>query len=336
MIPWNRFLWPIAALGVVCLIGTTGYAVMAPPGTPFFDPAYMTFITITTIGYGEVIDLAGNTVGRVFTVFIALSGFGIFTYLISSVTAFIVEGRLTETFWRRKMEKRAGLLNDHFIVCGVKGTGAHIAKELQSTGRPFVVVDIDRHSVSAVMENPEDVIVVEGDATDNEVLKSAGIMCAHGVFAATGDDNQDLVISLTAKQLNPALRVVSSCKVLKNMDKMQTAGADAVVPLTFIGGMRMASEMVRPTVVTFLDTMLRDKETGLRVEELAVPDSAVGKPLIDLNLQGFPRILILAVNMEGEWTYNPPRSYELRRGDTIVFMAPPKERVQLEDFLRKM
>jgi len=336
MIPWNRFLWPIIALSVVCLVGTIGYAIMAPPEASFFDPAYMTFITITTIGYTEVIDLTGNDIGRIFTVFIALSGFGIFTYIISSITAFIVEGRLTETFWRRKMEKKAALLVDHFIVCGVKGTGGHIARELQSTGRPFVVVDIDRLAVAAVMGDIDEVVIIEGDATDNEVLQSAGIMNAHGVFASTGDDNQDLVISLTAKQLNPQLRVVSSCKILKNMDKMQTAGADAVVPLTFIGGLRMASEMVRPTVVSFLDTMLRDKEKGLRVEELTVPDSAIGRPINSLNLQGFPRILILAVKKEDEWHYNPPRSYELRKGDTLIFMAPPSERVQLEEFLHRI
>jgi voltage-gated potassium channel len=337
MIPYRRFAWPALAFLAVTVIGTLGYAILADPEVSAFDCFYMTFITITTIGYGEVVDLTGNVVGRVFTVFIALSGFGILTYFLSTITAFIVEGELTESFWRRKMEKKAANLEHHFIVCGAKGVGNHIINELSSTNRPFVIIDIDRQNVLHVLGSLDDVILIEGDATDDEILLRAGVKKAQGVFASTGEDHQDLVISLTAKRLNPSLRIVTSCKSLKNTEKMRTAGADAIVSPSFIGGLRMASEMVRPTVVTFLDTMLRDTERGLRIEDTEVPPNLLGRSLSDLDLQKLPHVLVLAIKKVDEnWVYNPPRSYELIPGDHLVFMAPPDQRAELEKHLRSL
>lgn len=132
------------------------------------------------------------------------------------------------------------------------------------------------------------------------------------MFAVSGDDNQNLVISLTAKQLNPNIRVVARCHDLKNIDKLKKVGADAVVSPTFIGGLRMASEMVRPTVVSFLDIMLRDKKKNLRVEEIPVPELFAGKAIADLQLKKYPNTLLLAVRTKDDWIFNPTDDYIIK------------------------
>ncbi|WP_340138011.1 TrkA family potassium uptake protein [Dissulfurispira thermophila] len=181
-----------------------------------------------------------------------------------------------------------------------------------------------------ILEIFHEKVYIEGDATDSDTLLKAGIMEAKGLFAVSGDDNQNLVISLTAKQLNPNIRVVARCHDLKNMEKMKKAGADAVVSPTFIGGLRMASEMVRPTVVSFLDIMLRDKEKNLRVEEIPVPESIIGKTIANLQLDKYPNVLLLAVRTKDNWIFNPPEDYLIKPENVLIFMSTPQERQELE------
>jgi len=208
--------------------------------------------------------------------------------------------------------------------------GFHVLNELSETKRPHVIVDIDRERIDKALEPFHEELFIEGDATDSDTLMTAGIKEASGLFAVTGDDNKNLVISLTAKQLNAQIRVVARCRDLKNMEKMKKAGADAVVSPTFIGGLRMASEMVRSTAVSFLDTMLRDKEKNLRVEEITISEPFAGKPISTLNLSEYPNILLLAVKTEGSWIYNPSADYMMKLWDTLIFMTTPDERDKLE------
>jgi len=327
---YTKFVRTGIFLAAVLLAGTVGYWFIGGRHYSLVDCLYMTFITITTIGYGEIIDMSGNPAGRIFTMFIAISGISIATYILSNLTAFTVEGELSKAFRRRKMEKTIKKLRDHYIVCGVDSVGFYILSELAGTKRPNVMVDIVKGAIEKVLETFPEGIFIEGDATDSDTLLAAGITDAKGLFATTGDDNQNLVISLTAKQLNPNVRVVASCKDLKNTDKLKKAGADAVVSPTFIGGLRMASEMVRSKVVSFLDTMLRDKETNLRIEEMAVPATFVGRPISELGLAKYPHILLLAIRSEGTWVYNPPQNHMIILDDTLIFMTTPEERTELE------
>ena len=228
------------------------------------------------------------------------------------------------------MQGRINQLNDHYIVCGADGVGTHVARELASTQRPFLVVDTDREKIERFHGGDEGPAYIVGDATDNDTLRKAGIERAHGLFAVTGDDNLNLVISLSARQLNPKVRIVARCEEARNVEKMQRAGADSAVSPTRIGGLRMASEMLRPAVVSFLDVMLRREDEALRIEELAVPAPLVGQPLSTLELHRFRKLLLLAVRTGDGWSYNPPRDYVMQAGETLVFMGSPEERVQLE------
>ncbi len=231
------------------------------------------------------------------------------------------------------MEKMVNNYRHHFIVCGLGAIGSYIAGELYSIKRPYVIVDVDKDVVEKALQSLPDQIVLEGDATSNDTLIKAGIERARGLFAVTGDDNQNLVISLTAKQINPKLRVVARCTDVRNDEKMRRAGANAVVSPGFIGGLRMTSEMIRPTVVSFLDMMLREKDKDLRVEEISFPDSLVGKSISALDLKRHPQTLILALKTKDSWIYNPPRDYVIRTADTLVYISTPEGKDELERFL---
>jgi len=320
-------------LVLVLGVGTAAYKHIGGEQATLLDSLYMVVITIATIGYGEIIDLSHSPGGRVFTMFLSFAGIGIMTYIMMSLTAFVVEGELNEAFRRRKMEKRIEKLRDHYIVCGADGVGTHVARELAATHRPYIVVDVDREKIERFHGGDDGPPWVVGDATDNDTLEKAGIGRAQGLFAVTGDDNQNMVISLSARQLNPKIRVVARCEEARNSEKMQRAGADSAVSPTRIGGLRMASEMLRPAVVNFLDVMLRREDLALRIEELAVPAAMVGRTLATLELQSFRKLLLLAVRTGEGWTYNPPRDHVMQAGETLVFMGSPEERERLEAVL---
>ncbi len=329
---YKKFFLAGFSLFFIVFLGTVGYWFIGGKNYSLMDCLYMTIITVATIGFEEVIDLSGNSLGRGFTIFIALSGIGTFTYILSTFTAFIVEGDLNESFRRRKMEKLIKKLKDHYIVCGVEGVGFHIISELYETKRDFLAIDTDRGRIEKVLQSFKDLIYIVGDPTDNETLIKAGIKEAKGLFASTNDDNQNLVITLTAKQLNSEIRVIASCNDLKNSEKIKKAGADSTVSPAYIGGLRMASEMVRPTVVSFLNIMMRDKAKNLRVE---APEYFSGKPLSELKLRKYPNILLLAVRTKDDWIFNPPEDYNVKKGDFLIFMTTPEERFELERIFLK-
>ncbi len=331
---YKKIIWASLILALILLIGSVGYWLIGGRQHSVLDVLYMTFITISTIGYHEIVDLSSNPAGRIFTIFIAVSGIGLLAFIATNSTALIVEGELTKSFRSRKMEKAAKNSRNHYVICGIGGTGVHIANELDSTGQTYVIVDTDKDRLDNIMDTLQGKIVIQGDATKEYTLLKTGIMEARGIFAVTGDDNQNLVISLTAKQLNPNLRIIAKCNDTDNTEKIQKAGADSVVTPQLIGGLRMASEMVRPTVVSFLDIMLRDKEMSLRVEEVPVPDAFAGKSIQSLGLKDHPRILLLAVKTDASWMYNPPNDYIVKQKDTVIFMATKEARRELEEMLQ--
>lgn len=330
----------IAGVGLVLLFillgGSIGYYFIGQRGYSFLDCVYMTFITISTIGYGEVVDLSSSPGGRVFTMLVALSGIGVLTYTFSTVTALIVEGNLTNSFRRRKMQKKIEQSGGHFIVCSAERVGTHIVHELAATQRPFVVVEQHQEHINELLETYPDALYILGDPTDNEILLRAGIERACGLFATEEDDNRNLVICLSASQLNPRLRIIADAREPKNIDKMKNAGADSVISSEQIGGLRMASEMARPTVVTFLDTMLRDTLKNLRVEEVSIPSAYSGKTIQDLNLKRYRDLLLMAVREQEEWIYNPEETLPLVEGSILIFMGTPDVRIKLEADLKNM
>lgn len=327
----------VVGIVAIVLIGTIGYKIIGGPRVGFLDALYMTAITITTVGYADVVGAGDTVAGKVFTIVYVFFSVGTIFYMFTSLAAFMVEGEVRNVFKRRNMEKRIDKMRNHYIVCGIGMVGLYIVRELYDTKRPQLVVDTDPGKFDLLKMRAIDVPVLLGDATENELLEKAGIREAKGLFATTNSDNDNIVIALTAKQLNPQLRVICRCNDTKNTDKIKRAGADAVVALNYIGGLRMAAEMIRPHATDFIESMLRDREHPLRVEEVSVPEDSpyLGKRIEDLELANMGNLLLLAIRKgEGEWVYNPPAALVLEKDMRLIVLATPEERQILHGALR--
>lgn len=327
----RNLFYSFAALTLVFAVGTLGYRLLGGPGYTWEDCFYMTFITIATIGYGEIVDVTGYEYGRLFTVLIGILGIGVLGYVMSTVTAFILESDLNITWRLNKMRKTIDKLKGHYIVCGIGLVGSNVVQDLKKTGRPFVIIESEQSNIQRYFEQHPEQLFLQGDATDNDVLLAAGIMRAKGVFAVAHDDSTNLVISLSAKQLNPAARVVARCHDMKNAEKARRVGADEIVSPDFSGGQRIVSAMLRPNVMGFLDEMLKS-ESNLRMEEITIPEGLTDASLSML-YQGNHDCLVLAILSQGEWQFNPPPSYLLQAKDVLMVMTTPESRARVEEIL---
>ncbi len=325
---YHRFVTPTAALITISVIGTIGYKIIGGPHVSWLDCLYMTFITIATIGYGEIIDLSHSPGGRVFTMAIGLVGIGVATYMISTLTAFILEGDMNQAIRRRRMQKSIQALRKHYILCGIGRVGTNVAHELEVTSRPYVVIESDKEVIERFLERYPDALYTHADSGSDSALVEAGVEHAAGVFAVTGDDSKNLVITLSAKLLNPTARVVARCHEVNYIDKIRKVGADAIVSPDFTGGMRIVSSMVRPQVVSFLDEMLF-ADNALRVEEVTVPEGSAAGTIggLKLNRRDF---VLMAVRIEGRWEFNPAEDFLIGPGNSLVIMTTPEGRKSLQ------
>lgn len=319
----------LVALVLVHLFGTIGYMVLTDGKYSWFDCFYMTFITVATIGFGEIIDMSSNQPARILTVVIGILGAGNLSMLFSVVTVALLETDLNGTLQRKRMEKAIKKLKGHYILCGFGRVGRNIAHELEATHRHYVAVDEDTLRLNDYKERNPGFLYLHGDASDDDVLLAADIADAKGVFAVTGDDSRNLMIVLTAKQLKPEVRVVARCQETRNIEKMRKAGADAIVSPDFTGGMRIASAMIRPHVVSFLDEMLKS-EKNLRVEEVPVPAGFIPKPISALQLRSANYVLLAVRERNGEWQFNPDENFLIKPGFMLIAMASPVGRMEIE------
>jgi len=315
-------------------VGVVGYGVLGSGEYRWLDAVYMTVITLTTVGYSEVIDMSGRPGGRIFTTLLLLWGVGAFLYFFSSFTAFLVEGHIQHFLWRRRMSRAIRRLSGHIIVCGGGHTGRYIMQELTATQHPFVLIESSQERVeelSKMLKGPFPAVI--GDATDDDSLRAAAIERASGLVACVSNDRDNLIATVSARMLRPDLRIVCRCIDERVAHKIRKAGADAVVLPKQIGGLRMISEILRPTAVSFLDLMLRDRERNLRVEatRIAGESPLAGETVGDLRRRGIEDMLILALSEgDGSWVFAPGDDHRLEAGMSVVSMASLRAREQLE------
>src|SRR4051812_21787477 len=252
----RRFAVGVALLFGVYIFGAAGYKILSPE-TAFLDCLYMSVITVASVGFSEVVDMAHHPELRIYTMVLILFGMAVQLYAISVVTAFVVEGDLSHYFWRRRMARKIESMTGHYVVCGAGETGMRIIEELIATRRDFVVIDSEDKAIED-LQKWKDIAVIKGLADDEEVLESAGIRRASAAAVALKTDRDNLVATLSIRTLNPKIRIVVKELELGMASRFKRAGADAIVNPAAIGGLRLVSEMVRPSVVSFLDLMLRD------------------------------------------------------------------------------
>ena len=325
---WASIGTAIAGFLLVMAAGTIGYKGFGGASMTWIDALYMTFLMVATIGYGAGLEILHKPEHEIFTMVLAFSGIGVMTYFFSSVTALVLASDFDTAMRRRRMEKHIRKLHGHYILCGFGRVGRNVAQELEATNRHFIVIDESKETLETQAEKRPGLLYLHGDASEDDMLIEANLADAQGVFAITGDDSRNLMISLTAKQLAPHVRIVARCNEVRNIEKMRKAGADAIVSPNFTGGMRIASAMIRPHVVSFLDEMLR-ADHGLRVEEVPIPAEFKPRALGTLQLRSANYVL-LAVRTGTDWVFNPPIEFMLQPGYTAVAMASPHGRKELE------
>ena len=328
----RRLLWSAVLLAGVLLFGTAGY--LALTGQSFWKCLYMTAITITTVGYSDVLEVSAKPVAAAFTIVLLFLGLGVLLYTVSTATAFVVEGDLTEALRRRKMEKRIAGMSGHYVVCGAGETGMRAITELIATGRSVVIVEQDPRRVARLGRLLPDVPYLHADASEDEALLAAGLERAAGLISALAEDKDNLFVALSARRLAPGLRIVARAAEERSVPKLKAAGADAVVSPNQIGGLRMASELVRPGVVSFLDTMLRGPGAAVRFEDLLISGSSdlAGRSLAEADLTAEADVLVVAVRAPGEegFRYGPPAATRLEPGMSLVFLGRSEDVARLQ------
>ncbi|MDH5265632.1 MAG: potassium channel family protein, partial [Betaproteobacteria bacterium] len=316
---YPKFRGGFLVIVAVHLLGTMGYLAISGWQAPVMDALYMTFNVVTTLGFAETVEAARGTAGRLFTMVVAFFGIAGTWYLFSTFTAFILETNLNQAYRRRRMERTISTLSGHYIVCGIGRVGGYVADELIKTEREFVVIDANPETLLAHEARTGHKVQLHGDAADDDLLVRAGVARAAGVFAVTGDDSKNLVVSLSTKQLNPAARVVARVHDRRNVDKTRRAGADEIVSPDFTGGLRIASAMLRPNAVNLMDMMLHTAD-NLRVEEVLVPR---GTTVTTVEGLGRRRewLLVAIRDAQSRWSFNPAPDTAILPGDTIVAMV---------------
>ena len=307
-----------------------GYLVLGHAS--LLDALYMAIITVAGVGYGEIVPTHDNPALRIFNMFVVVIGVTITVYVFSVVTAFLVEGDIRNLFRRRKMQQRINQMVEHYIVCGLGDTGRHTVDEMHRTQTPYVVIETHEDNVKKFQEaHPgefDEMLYVIGDGTDETVLDLAGVERARGLIAALATDKDNLVTTLMARQKNPKLRIITRCIDPRYSERMVKAGANSTVSPNRIGGMRMASEAIRPHVVGFLDLMLREHSRTLRIEEIDLPADSPwsGSTLQHLNLRSRYNLLVLATKAskavgDAHFHPNPPDDQVVTGGSVIIVMG---------------
>jgi voltage-gated potassium channel len=317
------------ALVAIMVVGTLGYMILE--GLSFLDALYMTIITISTVGFGEVAEL--STAGKVFTMLIILAGLSTVAYALTNVAAFLLEGEFSEILRRRSMENKIAALKDHYILCGAGQTGASVIERFQRHGVSFVVIENNMQKVEDLMM--QGVLVVQGDATHEETLQKACISQSKGLITCLANDSSNVFTVLTARGMNPGLYIVSRAIEKNSHEKLRRAGADNTISPNEIGGARMASLLLRPAVVSFLDIITRAGEVVFDLEEIPIDKESqiLGKSLREARIPERVGLIVLAVKKRGEEKLhiNPGAEETLDEGDKIIVMG---KREQIDSLRR--
>lgn len=320
----RRAIFSFGLIALVISFGTFGY--VAIEGWDLLDSVYMTIITLTTVGFKEVHDLSFN--GKIFTIILIIGGVGTVLYALSTGAKFVLEGELQEIFGRRILEKKLKDLNEHYIVCGYGRMGKIIAKELNHEKLDFAVIEKN----GAMMDEKSDILIIQGDATKDEVLKKAGIERAKCLISVLPTDAENLYVVLSARGLKPDLLIVARAGEEGSEQKLLRAGADRVVSPYHIGGLRIAHTVLKPAVVDFIEFATKSGNIDLQIEEITIRERSrlAGRSLDQCGIGRDLGIIVVAIKRDGEMMFNPTHRSIMSAGDILIAVGEATKLETLE------
>ncbi len=308
-------------------IGTIGYMLLSQ--YTFVDALYMTVITVTTVGFGELRPFSPEE--KVFTIFLILTSITVFGYAVSAFSEYLVSGRLFEHFKQRKVEKQIANLKGHTIVCGYGRNGRQAILKLKNYNKKFVVVEEKKERTEAL--DAQGILNITGDATIDETLLRAGIKNASNLITALPSDANNLFVVLTASQLNKKCKVISRASNESSYSKLKIAGASNVIMPDKLGGDHMASLVVTPDVIEFVDRLTIEGETTANLEEIAVddlPKMYINKTILDLDLRKETGCTVIGfVKPNQEYIINPEADCILIEGSRLIVLGRPEQIIKL-------
>jgi voltage-gated potassium channel len=326
----QQIRYAVLLLLIIVITGTLGYSLIE--AWPLLDSLYMTVITITTVGFGEVRELSGT--GKLFTIALIIGSVGIVAYLVTLVAGVVVEGEIRRIMGRRKLEKAINRLKDHYIICGYGRIGAYICQEFRDEGLPFVIIEREEKVIQGMEEGG--LVYIRGDATDEKTLIDAGVERAKGLITAVASDADNLYITLTARELNPDLYILSRATDENAQKKLLTAGANKVVSPYLIGAHRMAMALLRPAVVDFMEIAMHERSLELQLEEIRVHtiDQLASTTLRDSGIRSDLDLIVVAVKKtSGQMIYNPSSETRIEPGDILITIGEKKNLEKLEQLV---
>lgn len=325
----NRILFPVGALIVISIIGIIGYSLIE--GYRFVDAVYMTVITMSTVGFETVGELSHN--GKIFSVFLIVLSAGTFLYAVTAITAFVVEGEVQSLFNRYKAGKKVSKLANHIIICGLGRNGRETAMELIRQGQAFVIIEADEDVIQEFRSH-HDVLFVQGDATNEEVLQRANIHNAKGLVSTLSTDAENVYITLTARGMNPRLKIVARASHESSISKLKRAGANQVIVPNLIGGRKMANLITRPALVEFVELVSGDGNANLHLQDIACENhpKLIGSTLRDLEIRSKTGVLVLGYKRGSRAVeLNPHAAEQISSEDRLFIMGTDDQLKQFED-----
>ncbi len=318
-------------IAVLILAGTFTYQSLL--NITYLDALYMTVITISTVGYTEVAEMTAQA--KIFSIFLIMISIGTVGYLASELVSLFSRGYMQDTWRMKKMAKEILNLHNHIILCGAGKTGHYILKYFLDQNVPFVVVDCDKDVLEALKE--QDISYVEGNATEDETLEKAGLEKARGLIAVLPTDEDNVLAVLTARQMKQNLTIVSKAIKKTSHDKLKKAGADLTVSPNEIGGRRLATMIMKPSVVSFVDTILEDSQIMVDVEDITITEESpfLGQKLKDLNVLLKKDLMIVGIKREKDFLFNPNLDTSLDLGDTLIMIGQTEQLDKLNKSIRQ-
>lgn len=327
-----RIWLPILILLCLLVIGTVGYWLIE--GFRPFEAFYMTIITIATVGYAEVEPL--TDAGRAFTIFLIITSFGTFAYAVSSITRFVMDGELNEIFKNRKLNATIQKLSGHVIICGYGRNGRQAAQVLKRHNKRFVVIENNQGITSTINHKYSD-LVIQGNATTDEVLLKAGIERATALITTLPIDADNLFIVLTARNLNKKLTIISRASEDNSDTKLKIAGANNVIMPDKVGGAHMASLVMKPDVMEFIDFITAVGDDTINLEEITfenVSEAMQNHTLKDLEIRNKSGANIIGFKTaDGQYVVNPSADTKLIPQSKIFVLGTREQITKLKEIL---